>query len=150
VSLENELVGAIYDLLSADTTLTAGSGINPDDESARAIPVYKHVLPNAPTPYVRISLTDGLALEEQPFDFSQATSRVVNLTVNVFSDWEPEVRNVAARVLALLQNYEITTDNFRGWSWWVATDFYDDNQSDPDRIIRAAALRLRCTMEATA
>lgn len=148
MSLENELVAAIYTLLSEDTVLTDDSGIHPETEAARAVAVYKQVQEKAPLPYVRITLTDGLALDEQPFDFSQAAGRVLNLTVNVFSDWEPEVRNVAARMIVLLQNYQITTDGFRGWSWWEAIDFYTDDQTDPDRPVYAAAIRLRCTMEA--
>ena len=147
MSAENEIVAEIYSVLTGDDTLMNDSGIDPETGLAREIQVYGQPTESAQLPYVRITLTDALPLDEEGFQITTPVAGIIGLLVNVFSDWEPEVRSIAARLRYLLGEHAVSTTGFKGWTRLESTDYYDDNLSDPDHVIRSAALRVRCILE---
>lgn len=145
----NELIAAIYSLLSGDATLLA-SGIVPSTGGTRAVAIVGEGAPGQSMPFVRVSLTDSNLAEPdaEPHDYTtQPTTERVMLLVNVFSDNEPEVRKVATRLKELLRHAQVTTTNYQGFTWWDSGTFYTDNVSNPDQIVRVCSIRVRCILE---
>lgn len=148
MSLENELIDSIYSVLSADSTLTASTGINPATAAARAVTVYKNVAPaNASLPFVRPDLIRSESIDDEPFDFSQPPAEKCEIWIKVCSDWPAECRNIAARLKTLYKNRSVTTTNFFGSSWHLDTAYGSENQTDPDRIIYMANVMIEFRME---
>jgi hypothetical protein len=145
----NEIVTDVYGALSEDATLLS-SGINPQTGASRSVRVVGQAAQADPLPFVRVTLTDSALLEPDavPHDYdTQPTAERVMLLVNVFSDFEPEVRKIAHRVQELLRHRQVVTAGYRGFTWLDSCVFYTDNQSDPDRVLRVSAIRVRATME---
>lgn len=147
-SAEKEMLVWLYSTLNGDTELKTTTGINPTNGAARAVSVYNQPPQDAPLPFVRFSLSDTLPVAEPTFDLTtQPVQKSVFLTIGCFSDYEPEVLAISARVQALTQHAAIVTQHFQGWSWLQSVDYLEDNQSDPDRIIQHASIRVRCIVE---
>ena len=148
MSMENELLAAVYSLLNGDSTLKNSSGINPLTGAARALTIHNQVTQNQAVPYVRITLTDLVPMDDEPFNYGYVpTAKSIFLLVDAFSDYEPEVFNISARLQALLGHYEITTTTYHGSTWLQSVDYFTDNTSDVDRVYRRASLRVRCNLE---
>lgn len=147
-SAEKETLAWLYSTLNNDTELKTLTGINPATGTARAVAVYNHPPQDAPLPFVRYSVSDTLPVADATFDIAtQPVQKSVFVTIGCFSEYEPEMLAISARVQALTQHAAITTTNFNGWSWLQSVDYLEDNQSDPDRIIQHASLRVRCIVE---
>ena len=132
------------------TTLKAASitGINPNTGNSRTVAVYNQVKQDAFVPYIRVSFTDTLNLEDEPFGYTFVpTAKTINLLVNVFSDYEPEVLTIASQIQTALQHAEITTINYHGSTWFKSCDFYVDNTASPDRLLRCAGIRIETRVE---
>lgn len=146
--MEQELLAAVFALLNGDTILKTQSGINPANGSARNVAVFNQAPDNTPVPYVRIALTDTLLLDAEPMDYqTQPQAKTISLLVTAFSDYEPEVFGISARLQTLLRHQEITTANYHGSTWLTSVDYYTDNITDPDHLYRVAAVRVRANLE---
>jgi len=140
---ELEILGWVVSALKAANI----TGLNPNTGNSRTVAVYNEVKQNAFVPYVRVSFTDTLNIETEPMDYAFVpTAKAINLIVNVFSDYSPEALNIASQIQTVLQHTEVTTTNYHGNTWFKSCDFYDDN-SNPDRLLRCAALRIECRIE---
>jgi hypothetical protein len=149
-SPEKELLGAVFTILN-ETELKTQTGINPATGAARAVGVYNMPPQDAAMPFVRFSISDTIPLSSESYDIeSQPTAKTIFVTVDCFSEYEPELLTMSARVQALLQHAAIVTLHFTGSSWFTAADYLVENETDPDRVIRHAALRMRCNLEPNA
>lgn len=147
-SMEVELLTAVYSLLSVNADLLA-SGINPVSGSGRTVAVFNQVAQNAPVPYVRITLTDTVPLQDEPYSYVAPTARTLSMLVDVFSDYEKEVFNIASCLESVLENHQFTTTHYNGSVWPTGTTFFTDNTTNPDRVLRRASMRLRANLQVT-
>ena len=148
MSIELELLGAVYSLLNGDSTLKNSTGINPLTGAARALTIHNQVVQNQAVPYVRITLTDSVPIDSEPFGYGYVpTAKSIFLLVDAFSDWEPECFAISARLQTLLGHYEITTATYHGSTWIQSVTYFTDNTSDTEHIYRRASLRVRCNLE---
>ena len=146
-SVDKEVLGAIFTILNADTALKTATGINPSTGASRPVAVHNQIAQNQPVPYVRITLTDSVLLDDEAFDYTQPTCESVFVLVNVFSTYQPETFNISSRLKFLLKHREITTAHYHGSTWLVSTDYFQDNQTQPDSVYQVAALRVRVNLE---
>lgn len=145
----NEVVAVVYGVLNGDTTLL-NSGINPATGAARSVRVVGQGRQGDDLPLVRVTLDSAGLLEPDAIphdDTTQPTAERVMLLVNVFSDFEPETRKIVDRAKTLLRHYPFETGAIKGYTWLDSATFYTDDTTFPDRVVRSAALRIRCTVE---
>jgi len=146
-SVKIEFLAAVHSILSGDTELLTATGINSQKSSARAVAVYNQVQQNAPVPYVRITLTDSITLQDEPYDYGQPTVQMISLLVDTFSDYEKECFAITDRLEFLLNNKPITTTHFTGSTWHKGTTFLTENYANPDRVLRHGSMRVRANLE---
>lgn len=136
---------SFYSLLSNDTPLLT-SGIDPHTGNARAVAILNQVSQNQRFPYVRVTLSDEIPLSEETHGEPQAGEvhhDTLFLAIDVFSDHEPEVWSITARLKDLLRHAKLSGSGFVGYTWLDSVDYFTDNQSDPNKIIRRASMRVR-------
>jgi hypothetical protein len=145
---EREIRGFIFAVLNDDTELTTQTGIDKSSGDPRPVTIYNEVTQDAQVPYVRVTLTDTRAIEDEPFGYDFVpTANAGMLLVDVFSDFETEMFNIAARLKVLLQHKEITTAHYHGSTWFKSADFFVDNTTNPDRVLRRASIRVQANVE---
>ncbi len=143
-SSKNELQSTLIAALNGASL----QGINPADGTSRAVAVYSEVTPNAPFPYVRLTITDSSNLEDEPFDYTFVPTAVkIMFTINAFSDNMPERDSLADQVRTLFQHREITTDTYHGNTWFNSDKLYEDNITDPDRVEYLSSARFQARLE---
>jgi hypothetical protein len=90
-------------------------------------------------------------IDDEPMEYSFVpTAQRLGLLIDVFSDYEPESYAIAAQVKAALQHTEVTTTNYHGSTWLKSIDYFVDNTSNPDRVIRRASIRILTNLESKA
>ncbi len=124
------------------------TGINPSTGNSRTVAIFNQVKQDAFVPYLRCTLTDTLNLDTEPYSYSFVpTAKTIHVMVDSFSDYEPESFSLAAQIQAALQHQEITTTNYHGSTWLTASDYFVDNITNPDRIVRRASIRIEARVE---
>ncbi len=149
-SHELELLGWLASTLN-DTELKA-SGINPANGTGRTVGVYSQPNQNAPFPYIRYRITDTNPIEEQTFNASFVpNAKRVMVTVDVFTNYEPELLKIQSRVYDLLKHATVTTAHFKGRTYYTTgQNLPIEDIGTPDKITRHWWLRFKADLEPNA
>ena len=144
---ETELVQFVLSVIN-DAGVTGISAV--DGVTPVAIGVYSQPIENAALPYVRVGFTDTLNIGDEPMNYDYVpTAKTIHLMLDVFSDYNNVIStlSIGSQLQTLLQHTEVTTTHLHGNTWLKSVDYFTDNETNPDRALSRASLRIECRVQ---